>query len=205
MGEQQEDNLLRFRRPPPRRVPEKRNGFGRNLLIATFFCGTFVVLAFGVREINRRALQAVGEGGAATAAPTPAAAPSAASAPPAPPPSTRAAPAPAPRTLYKCRAPSGDLTFIDRPCPAGHEVVWMRPYAPEAGSAPRGSPRPRSGDRGSPVYSAPAPARAPDRGPTSARCRAAKQYEADYRERRGLRITHAELRRLTDHVYEACK
>lgn len=108
-------------------------------------------------------------------------------------------------TLYKCKGLGGATSYTNSPCAATEETVWARSVEPDRRPVPTRSTAPAVSVVQQPqvVYSVPDP---PSRREIqSAQCANAKQYEADVRRRRGLKITFDELRQLSDMVYEACK
>ncbi|MFT3806332.1 hypothetical protein [Arenimonas sp.] len=109
-------------------------------------------------------------------------------------------------SLYKCKGPKGESTYTSSPCPSTQETVWVRSVQPDNRVVPPSTVPARNSvqqQQTQIAYSAPDPPS--DRDSQRMRCANAKQYEADVRRRRGLKITFDELRQLSDMVYEACK
>ena len=83
--------------------------------------------------------------------------------------------------------------------------MWARSVQPDRSIMPAHSTSraESAGEQPQVVYSLPeSPSQ---REVQRTQCANAKQYEADVRRRRGLKITFDELRQLSDMVYEACK
>jgi hypothetical protein len=188
---------MRFRAerrlPPP---TASRRQTQRRLLFAALLAGTAIVLALGVYEVNERSRQTGrAAGGEVTAPPAPA---------PVSVPSSDVVRRASPGVLHKCVAPDGAVSIQDQACPDAHVTEWARPYVPDVEATRRRAPARRPAAGRLPGVAA-WDSRGSARDSEAERCAAAKRHEAAYRERRGLDITHAELRDLGDMVYDACK
>lgn len=180
----------------------------RLLLVVLFFAGMVFVASVAVYFVNHRAMSF--EPQAQTPAANPASPVSASIRLPVDPaeaPPTSSSESEEGSRLYKCKGPNGETTYANSPCPSTHETVWVRSIQPDRGAPP---PPPASGSdpvlEPAPreiVYAVPQPPSESEQ--RRIRCANARQYEADVRRRRGLKITFDELRRLSDMVYEACK
>jgi hypothetical protein len=102
------------------------------LLVVALAIGLTVVAVFVLQRNNDRVAREATTAGAPSAA-APGAPAVVAEAPP-----SDAVGAPVPAAtgkLYKCKGPGGELSFLDQPCPDGHETVWVRDVGADA--APR--------------------------------------------------------------------
>ena len=174
----------------------RRGGVLRGLVAIALFAGAFAIVAFGVREVNRRATPPA----PAVAAPIAPAVEQRAVAPP-----PRTAPTAAARTLNTCVSAAGEKLVTDMSCPVGYTLAASREFVPDRRvappprySSPRSTPQPAAG----PAFSMPAPNRESD--VARQRCADAKAHEKDYRDQRGVKITYDELEWLADKVRRAC-
>lgn len=181
----------------PRNAPARVR---RGLFVGLVFAATFAVVAFGVREVNERA-------SASQVTPATQAAPSAGARPmPLPePPVPRAAERDANvRTLRTCVSGAGDTLVTDSPCPAGYATASAREFVPDRGPPPRRTAPASTASRSAPAPGYVMPAGQSNSERARRQCDAAKAHEADYRERRGLKITYDELSQLSEQVRRAC-
>lgn len=180
----------------------------RLLLVVLFFAGMVFVASVAVYFVNQREMSYAPQAQTPAAKPTsPVSSSIRSPVDPAQAPLSSSSESEEGSRLYKCKGPKGESTYANSPCPPTHETVWVRsiqpdrrtpPPPPASGSDPVLQPAPREI-----VYAVPQPPSESEQ--RRMRCANARQYEADVRRRRGLKITFDELRRLSDMVYEACK
>lgn len=118
------------------------------------------------------------------------------------------------QSLFKCVDAKGAESFQSDPCAAGARQVWVRDATPEP---PLSSQQQAVQEAKRRRDHADALALSRDAGtdraalpprvysPSASDCAAMRVQEKAYRQTRGLRITHDELRQWGDRVYEACK
>lgn len=116
--------------------------------------------------------------------------------------------------LFKCIDAKGAVSFQSDPCSTGARQVWVRDVTPEPPLSPQqraaqeakrrqdhADARELSHDAGTDQLAR--PQRSYSKSELG--CAAMREQEKVYRQARGLRITHDELRQWGDRVYEACK